>query len=229
MTDTLQPLASASIIGAISLGVVRLIELGGYGGILFLMTLESAGAPIPSEIIMPFSGFLVAAGKLNFWTVVLMGTLGNLVGSLLLYWIGNVGGRPFLERYGKYFFLSKRELERSERWFGQYGGPIVFFGRLLPVVRTYISFPAGLSRMPIVPFCLYTFIGSAPWSALFAWLGVKLGANWVVIETYFRKLDIVIVVAVVALVAWWIWRKRKAKIKRALGEVAEQIEETINP
>lgn len=229
MTDAVQPFASASIIGAISLGVVRLIELGGYGGIVLLMTLESAGAPIPSEIIMPFSGFLVATGKLDFWTVVLMGTLGNLLGSLLLYWIGNVGGRPFLERYGKYVLLSKRELERSERWFGQYGGPLVFFGRFLPVVRTYISFPAGLSRMPIVPFGLYTFIGSAPWSALFAWLGMKLGANWVVIETYFRKLDIAIVVAVVAFVAWWIWRQRKAKIKRAVTEAAEHIEETINP
>ena len=220
--------ASASIIGAISLGVVRLIEFGGYGGILLLMTLESAGAPIPSEIIMPFSGFLVAEGKLGFWPVVLMGTVGNLAGSLLLYWIGSAGGRPFLERYGKYFLLSKRELERSERWFGRYGGPIVFFGRLLPVVRTYISLPAGLSRMPLVPFCLYTFIGSAPWSALFAWLGVKLGANWIVIETYFRKLDIVIVVAFAAFVAWWIWRQRKAKIQRALTEAAERIEETVN-
>lgn len=220
--------ASASIIGAVSLGVVRLIELGGYGGILLLMTLESAGAPIPSEIIMPFSGFLVAEGKFGFWAVVLMGTLGNLLGSLLLYWIGSVGGRPFLERYGKYFLLSKRELERSEWWFSRYGGPIVFFGRLLPIVRTYISLPAGLSRMPLVPFCLYTFIGSAPWSALFAWLGVKLGANWTVIETYFRKFDLVIVVAAAAIVAWWIWRQRKAKIQRALSEAAEQLEETIN-
>ncbi|MBI2623917.1 DedA family protein [Candidatus Parcubacteria bacterium] len=219
--------AGASIIGAITLGVVRLIELGGYGGVLVLMTLESAGAPIPSEIIMPFAGFLVAQGKLNFWLVVTMGTLGNLLGSLLLYYIGNVGGRPFLERYGKYFLLSKRELERSERWFKRYGGPIVFFGRLLPVVRTYISLPAGLSQMPLGQFGLYTFVGSAPWSVLFAWLGVRLGANWTVIESYFRQFDIAIVVAIVLLIGWWIWRQRKAKIRRVVEETIEEIQKPI--
>lgn len=209
MNTSAPQLFTASIIGTVSLWVIRVIELGSYPGIFFLMTLESAGAPVPSEIIMPFSGFLVSVGRFNLWLVILMGTLGNLVGSLALYWIGYFGGRPFVERYGKYFLLSKRELALVERWFAKYGGPTVFFGRLLPVVRTYISLPAGLSRMPIARFSFYTFIGSAPWSALFAWLGVRLGANWKVIEVFFQKFDIVIIVSILAFLIWLIWRRRR--------------------
>ncbi|MBI3304870.1 DedA family protein [Candidatus Parcubacteria bacterium] len=197
------------MIGTVSLWVIHVIELTSYPGIFFLMTLESAGAPVPSEIIMPFSGFLVSAGRFKLWAVVLMGTLGNLAGSLLLYWIGYFGGRPFIERYGKYFLLSRRELAVTERWFAKYGGPTVFFGRLLPVVRTYISLPAGLSRMPVGRFAFYTFLGSAPWSALFAWLGVRLGADWKVIEGFFQKFDIVIIAGIIAFIAWLIWRRRR--------------------
>ncbi|MBI2625842.1 DedA family protein [Candidatus Parcubacteria bacterium] len=209
MSNSAPQLFTASIIGTVSLWVIRVIEFTGYLGIFVLMTFESAGAPVPSEIIMPFSGFLVSAGRFKLWAVVLMGTLGNLAGSLLLYGIGFFGGRPFVERYGKYFLLSRRELAVVDRWFAKYGGPTVFLGRLLPVVRTYISLPAGLSRMPLGRFAFYTFLGSAPWSALFAWLGVRLGANWKVIEGFFQKFDIVIIVAIFAFLVWFLWRRRR--------------------
>lgn len=183
---------------------VQTIDFLGYGGIFFLMLLESCGIPMPSEVIMPFSGFLVALGKMNFWLVVALGTLGNLTGSLLAYWIGWRGGRPLIEKYGKYIFLSSHDLDRADRWFNNYGQITIFVGRLLPAVRTYISFPAGLARMNLKKFAFYTTLGALPWSILFTWLGVKMGNNWEIIKEKLHGLDLAFAILLAAFVIWYI-------------------------
>lgn len=186
--------------------VIRTIDFTGYVGVFFLMLLESCGIPMPSEVIMPFSGFLVADGKMLFWLIVFAGTFGNLVGSWLAYWIGLKGGRPLIEKYGKYILISKHDLDLADRWFTKYGDWTVFFGRLLPVVRTYISFPAGISKMNFKKFSLYTFFGALPWTALFAWLGIKMGNNWELIRTKLHNFDLAIGLVVLALIALYVIR-----------------------
>lgn len=195
-----------TILSFISSFILWGIDAFGYAGIFVLMLLESAGIPVPSEIIMPFSGFLVSTGSFNFWLVVFLGTAGNLVGSLILYAVGFYGGRGFVLRYGKYIFFSERELEVSEQWFEKYGSAIAFFGRLLPIVRTYISFPAGLARMNLWKFSLYTTLGVAPWAYLFTWIGVKLGERWQEIEVYARKFDILIGALIIMGIIWFVWK-----------------------
>ncbi|MFA6254947.1 MAG: DedA family protein [Patescibacteria group bacterium] len=195
-----------TIIDILASIVTATINLIGYPGIFFLMLVESCGIPMPSEVIMPFSGFLVAAGKLNFWAVVLVGTIGNLVGSLLAYLIGFKGGRPLIEKYGKYLLISKHDLDLADYWFSHYGQLTVFFGRLLPVVRTYISFPAGIAKMDLKKFSFYTFIGAFPWCVLFAWLGVKMGDNWELIRQKLHNFDLAILILVILAIALYIWR-----------------------
>jgi len=191
--------------------VVAIINFIGYPGIFFLMLVESCGIPMPSEVIMPFSGFLVAAGKLNFWAVVLLGAIGNLAGSLLAYFIGFKGGRPLIEKYGKYMLISKHDLDLADHWFSRFGQLTVFFGRLLPVVRTYISFPAGVAKMDLKKFSFYTFAGALPWSALFAWLGIKMGKNWQLIQETLHNFDLAILVLVIAFIGWYFWRHYQHK------------------
>lgn len=142
------------------------------------MALESACIPLPSEIIMPFGGYLVWSGQLHLWGVVLAGTLGNVAGSLAAYYVGLYGGRAAIERYGRYVHLSRRHVEQAERWFAKRGSVSVLIGRVLPVVRTFISLPAGMARMPLGQFALYTFIGSLPWVYVLTWAGVVLGREW---------------------------------------------------
>jgi len=194
------------IINFLANTVVWIIGLTGYFGVFFLMLVESCGIPMPSEVIMPFSGFLVVSGKLGFWQIVIIGTLGNLAGSRLAYWIGKRGGRPLIEKYGKYFLIHKNDLDLADKWFVKYGEATVFFGRLLPVIRTYISFPAGIAKMNFKKFSLYTFAGALPWTALFAWLGVKMGDNWELIREKLHKFDVAMAIFVVLLVALYIWR-----------------------
>lgn len=189
--------------------IIALISATGYAGVVFLMAIESAGIPAPSEVIMPFSGFLVGQGKFNLLLVALAGTLGNLIGSLVAYAIGYWGGRPLIERYGRYILLRHHELDLADRFFAKYGKLAVFVGRLLPVVRTYISFPAGIAKMDIKQFSLYTVLGAFPWSIGLAYIGLRLGAHWETIKHYARGLDVAVVVAIVILVAWWIWQKRR--------------------
>ncbi len=189
--------------------VVWIIGFLGYPGIFFLMLLESCGIPAPSEVIMPFSGFLVATGKMNFWIVVLMGTFGNLIGSLLAYYIGAKGGRPLIEKYGRYILISRHDLDIAEKWFTKRGNLTVFFGRLLPVIRTYISFPAGIAKMDVKKFSFYTFIGAFPWCVLFTWLGVKMGDNWNLIREKLHNFDLAILILVIAAVGFYIWRHLK--------------------
>jgi|SRR3989344_2345437 len=187
--------------------VVNFISSAGYFGVTVLMALESALIPIPSEIIMPFSGFLVWEGRFSFAAVVLWGTFGNLVGSLAAYFLGFYGGRPLLEKYGKYVLISRDEIDGADRWFRKYGAASIFFSRLLPVVRTFVSLPAGVAKMPLVKFCLYTFLGSLPWSFVLTYAGVIMGENWKNLESYFRKFDWAILIIIILMFGWYLYAK----------------------
>lgn len=189
--------------------VIGIISETGYFGITILMALESACIPIPSEIIMPFSGFLVFKGQFILWLVVVLGAVGNLIGSWLAYWIGFYGGRPLIEKYGRYFLVSQDDLNQADKWFRKYGQSTVFFSRLLPVIRTFISLPAGISRMNFKKFSFYTLAGSLPWSFALAYAGVIMGENWLHLEIYFRKFQWVIGALIVFGIIWWLWRHLK--------------------
>lgn len=189
--------------------ITSVISHSGYGGITFLMVLESTGIPVPSEVIMPFSGFLVTREILSFWGVVVAGTLGNLAGSFLAYWIALKGGQPLIKKVGRYIFLSEHDLNKSEQWFAKYGSITVFIGRLLPIIRTYISFPAGLAKMPLKRFIFYTILGSLPWSILLTYLGLKAGDNWEFLREKFRDFDYLILAVLMAGIIYWIFRHTK--------------------
>lgn len=187
----------------------------GYAGVMLAMAIESAMVPLPSELILPFGGFLVSdpsqiepitKAPWNFWIVVIVGTLGNTLGSLVAYFIGAYGGRPFLERYGRYLLIRPHEIEIADEFFRKYGSATVFIGRLLPIVRTFISFPAGVTRMPLGKFIAYSTAGALPWSIALVWAGEMLGANWVEIREILKPFDIFIAIAVVVgfvLLLWW--------------------------
>ncbi len=196
---------------AISSWIINIISHFGYGGVTFLMALESACIPVPSEIIMTFSGYLVWIEKMSFLPVVLWATLGNLLGSIVAYIVGFYGGRPFVEKYGKYLLISGDDLDRAENWFRKYGAWSVSFSRMLPVVRTFISLPAGIARMPFLKFSIYTALGSLPWAVILTYIGVIMGENWSGIEVYFRKFDWLVAILAVLFVAWWLLRKLKPK------------------
>ena len=177
--------------------IINLISSLGYFGIFVAMTIESALIPLPSEIIMPFSGYLVAQGRFNIWLVTLMGALGNVLGSWIAYYIGIKGGRPLVLKYGKYIFISKHEIEKADKWFKKYGSKAIFFSRLLPAIRTFISLPAGIAKMNFKKFTLYTFIGSLPWSFGLTFIGYKIGQNWNKLSPIFHRIDIVILVLII--------------------------------
>jgi membrane protein DedA with SNARE-associated domain len=186
----------------------------GYVGVLLAMAIESAMIPLPSELILPYAGFLVSdpaqlepltKGPWSFWIVVFAATIGNTIGSLIAYAIGAWGGRPFLERWGKYLLIRQHEIELAERFFDKYGSATAFFSRLLPIVRTFISFPAGVARMPVGRFIAYSTAGAFLWSILLVWAGTQLGARWEDIRHALQPFDLLIAVAVVALVAIFVW------------------------
>jgi membrane protein DedA with SNARE-associated domain len=191
--------------------ITHIIASSGYFGVFFLMILESAVMPIPSEIVMPFAGFLASTGTFNIWYVVLAGTLGNLVGSLVAYFVGLYLGRGFIFRYGKYVLLEKKYLLITEQWFKKHGDKTVFFSRLLPVVRTVISLPAGIGRMNLGKFIAYTFVGSIPWNFALTYVGVILGKNWNLISQYSHAIDIFLGSLIVAFVVWFVLKHRKRK------------------
>lgn len=182
--------------------VTGFISWIGYAGIFLLMAAESACIPIASEITLPFSGFAVQQGNLNFWLVVLAGTFGCLAGSLISYYVGFYGGRPILERYGKYILIQKHDLDRADMWFAKYGNNAVFFSRMLPIVRTFISLPAGIARLEIKRFVLYSFIGSLPWCIALTYAGVILGNNWGLLDHYGLYVDIIIIIGIMAFIAY---------------------------
>jgi membrane protein DedA with SNARE-associated domain len=200
---------SFNIIETLSDFIISVIEQLGYAGVFVGMMLESVGLPIPSEVIMPFAGYVVWEGGLTLIGITLAGTLGCLAGSLIAYYIGLWGGRPLLERYGKYVLIRKRELDSADKWFGKYGDKAVFVSRLLPVVRTYISFPAGIVHMDVKKFSLYTVLGSLPWCFGLAYIGILLGPHWEDIKGLFRYLDIAVIVGIIALVAYLIYHRER--------------------
>jgi membrane protein DedA with SNARE-associated domain len=207
---------SINIIETLSNFVIAIIEHLGYAGVFVGMTLESTGLPLPSEIIMGFAGYVVWEGKLTLLGITLAGTLGCLAGSLIAYGIGAYGGRPLLERYGKYVLIRKSELDRGEEWFAKHGESAVFISRLLPVVRSVISYPAGIVRMDIKRFSVYTVLGSLPFCFAFAYAGVALGPHWEHIRGLFRYFNIAVIVGVVVLIGYLIYRR--AWVMERFGE-----------
>lgn len=202
---------ATTILSAIASFIIATISALGYGGVVLLMAIESANIPLPSEIIMPFAGFLVSRGELNLWLVGLAGAAGCVLGSVFSYWLGMVGGRPLIEKYGKYILISHHDLDLADGWFKKRGDATVFIGRLLPVVRTFISFPAGIARMPFGKFVLYSFLGSLPWCLLLAYIGQKLGENWESLRGYFHQFDYLILALILLGIIFWVWRHLKIR------------------
>ena len=202
----------AALIELLAAFILSIISALGYPGIVLLMAIESACIPLPSEIILPFSGYLVWTGRFSLVWVATMGALGCNLGSIAAYYAGAHGGRPLLLRYGKYILISHREIEMADRWFERYGQWTVFFSRLLPVIRTFIALPAGVARMNFWKFNLYTFAGSWPWCYGLAYAGYQLGEHWPSLQVYFHKFDSVIGALLLAgIVAYIWWHLRNAK------------------
>lgn len=197
------------IIPIIATWLISIISTMGYGGIVLLMAIESACIPLPSEIIMPFAGFLVFKGELTLWLVALAGAVGCVIGSIPAYYVGVYGGRPLAEKYGKYILLSKNDLDMADRLFAKYGEIIIFIARLLPAVRTFIAFPAGVARMNMPKFIMYTFIGSLIWCWLLAYAGMKFGEHWDNLKVYFHEFHYVIIGAGTIFLIWYVRRHFK--------------------
>lgn len=196
--------------------IISGISSFGYLGIVVAMALESACIPLPSEVIMPFSGYLVSTGRFSFWGVALTGALGCSIGSAVAYYIGLKGGRPFLEKYGRYLLITEVDLKRADRWFERYGEKATFISRLLPVIRTFISLPAGIAGMRFGRFLLYSFLGSLPWTAALAYVGMILGERWETVGGVLRRLDVVIAAAILILVALFIrWKLKELRTVKA--------------
>ncbi len=191
-----------------------LYERLGYIGVVIAMTIESCAIPLPSELILPFAGWSVSRGLIEpltsspwtYWGAVVAGVLGNTLGSLASYAIGAYGGRPLVERYGKYVLLSAHDLELAERWFARFGEVTVFFSRMLPIVRTFISVPAGIARMPLWRFTLFSILGAVPWVMLLVWGGMQLGDHWLELKQSLKGLDYVVAAAIVAAFGIFVWR-----------------------
>src|SRR3954463_1749678 len=211
----------AKLIEFLSGIIVAVIAALGYWGVGLLMAIESACIPLPSEIIMPFSGYLVSRGEMNIWGVGVAGAFGCVVGSLVAYWVVMYGGRPLIEKYGRYILLSRHDLDLADRWFARYGEVIVFASRLLPVVRTFIAFPAGVARMNMTRFTAYTFLGSLPWCLGLAYVGQVLGEQWdknETLKTWFHRFDFLIGAIILLGAIWWV--RRHFKHSRPQDEAA---------
>ncbi len=191
---------------SISDALLNLFIITGYAGIIIAMAIESCCIPLPSELIMPLAGFLAFQGRFNLGATALAGAVGCVVGSAIAYWIGAIGGRPLLLRYGRYVLISERDANRADVFFARYGDATIFATRLMPIVRTFISLPAGIARMNFMKFTIYTFLGSLPWCFALAVAGYKLGQYWQQVGSILHKYDLVIAVALVALVALFLYR-----------------------
>ena len=209
------------ILAALFLFIKSLIAVTGYGGIVILMGIESACIPLPSELIMPFAGYLVYEGSMKLFWVAVAGALGCNVGSLVAYEIGCYGGRPLVERYGRWILLGRRELDWADRFFARWGYLAVFIARLLPVIRTFIALPAGIARMPRLRFHVYTFIGSWPWCFILAYVGFKLGEHWDTdprLKLWFHRFDGVIGAIIILGIAWFVWNHWKNRAGKNSSE-----------
>jgi len=192
--------------------IISVISQSGYLGIVLLMSIESACIPLPSEVIMPFSGYLVSVGRFNLLWVAVAGAFGCNVGSIVAYYVGAWGGRPLIEKYGRYVLVTRHDLEMADRFFARFGTWAVFIARLLPVIRTFIAFPAGVARMNFLRFNVYTFLGSLPWCLALAYAGLKLGEHWTVLRQYFHRFDTVIGILIVAAAVWFVHNRWKGRV-----------------
>ncbi len=205
----------SSLLESLASIIISVISHAGYFGVTLLMAIESACIPLPSEIIMPFSGYLVLLGRFNLFAVGVAGALGCNLGSLIAYYIGSLGGRPLVERYGRWLLVTHHDLEMADRFFARYGDWAVFFARLLPVIRTFIAFPAGVSRMNQVRFHFFTFLGSLPWCLALAYAGMKLGQRWIGLRAYFHRFDAALGVVILVSAIWFIQNRWKNRLRAA--------------
>jgi membrane protein DedA with SNARE-associated domain len=204
------------IIAVLAKFVIAVISYGGYWGVAALMGIESACIPLPSEIIMPFAGYLVYTGQFNLFWAATAGAIGCNLGSILAYEVGYHGGRPLVEKYGSYILLNSHDLDRADRFFHRFGAAAVFIGRLLPVIRTFIALPAGIARMPRLKFHVYTFAGSWPWCFGLAWVGRYLGEKWNTdprLSHWLHRLDAVVIAALLVGVIWFFWSHWKGRVR----------------
>lgn len=197
------------MIAALAIWIIGVISSIGYGGIVLLMAIESACIPLPSEIIMPFAGFLVFKGEMTLWVVALAGAFGCVLGSIPAYYLGMYGGRPLVEKYGKWVLISPKDLDWADHAFAKHGEIIIFVGRMLPAVRTFIAFPAGVARMNMSKFIIYTFVGSLLWCWLLAYAGMKFGQHWEYLKVYFHEFHYVIIALGVIFLVWYVRRHFK--------------------
>ena len=195
--------------------IISVISSTGYVGIVLLMAIESACIPLPSEVIMPFSGYLVSVGRFKLAWVAVAGALGCNLGSFVAYYVGSLGGRPLVEKYGRYVLITRHDLALADRFFARYGDWAVFIARLLPVIRTFIALPAGIARMNVARFHLYTFLGSLPWCWVLAYAGLKLGERWTTLREYFHRFDTVIGILIVLGAVWFIHNRWKNRLRAA--------------
>ena len=198
------------LLGVLATFTIGVISGGGYFGIALLMAIESACIPLPWEIIMPFAGYLVSTGHFDLYLAATAGALGCNLGSIVSYEIGKRGGRPVAERWGRFVLIGPGELDAADRFFARWGGIAVLVGRLLPIIRSFIAFPAGVARMKLVPFHLYTFVGSWPWCFGLAWVGMKLGDKWNSdprLKAAFHQADTVIAAVLVLLAGLYLWHR----------------------
>lgn len=195
--------------------LVEYIVLGistlGYFGLFVLMALESMIAPVPSEVVMPFAGYLALQGRFQFWLALLASSLGSIVGSILSYFIGVYGGRPLVLKFGKYLLLEEEHLIWTEKWFKRQGSKTIFISRFIPVVRHLISIPAGIAKMSMQKFVIYTFIGASIWNFILLYAGFKLGSHWDKIHQFSKELDVIFVVGVLMFLVYFIWKHQKKK------------------
>jgi membrane protein DedA with SNARE-associated domain len=204
------------IIAVLATFIIAVISWGGYLGIVILMAIESACIPLPSEIIMPFGGYLVSTGEMNLYWVATAGAIGCNIGSIPAYELGKRGGRAAILRWGKYVLLDTYDLELAERFFARFGSLAVLIARMLPIVRSFIAFPAGIARMPLGKFHIYTFIGSWPFCFGLAWIGMVLGNAWDSdprVKEWFHRFDALIVAAGLVVVAWFVWTRWKRRAR----------------
>ncbi|WP_375380517.1 DedA family protein [uncultured Sphingomonas sp.] len=204
------------VIGWLAGIITGVIAAGGYPGLALLMAIESACVPLPSEVIMPFAGYLVSTGHFSLIGAATAGAIGCNLGSVVGYEIGRRGGRPLAMRYGRWLLIGPGELDAADRFFARFGGPAVLIGRLLPVIRSFIAFPAGVARMRLVPFHVYTFVGSWPWCFGLAWVGMRLGDRWNSdprLKAWFHRADALIAAVLVILVAGYVWHRVRGRRK----------------
>jgi membrane protein DedA with SNARE-associated domain len=202
--------------------IIHIIDEAGYPGIFLLMALEGSFLPIPSEIILPFSGFLVSEGRFSLWLVALIGALGNIVGTLVTYTLARHRGLPFLLKYGKYVLVTHHDIENAQRLFAKYGARIIFITRLLPGIRGFLPIPAGIARMKVAPFVFYVFIGSFLWSFFLTYIGFLVRENWEIFGKYAHELGTGLVLLLLILVGWWLKRQYTYLRKEKKQEIVRE-------